>query len=120
MREQFAAALLILLTACLWPAMASAAPIDRGDAAEPDKAVSHEHWEHIVRRRSIMSRFDTRREDETSHIVNVQEYYRDILEQDWPNYQDNERELFNLLHKLELVSMQRELSDDEWNEKTIG
>lgn len=114
MRGHFAAALLILSTVCLFgAAMASAAPIDREGAAEPDKAVSHEHWEHIVRRRSIMSRFDTRLEDETSHIVNVQEYYRGILEQDWPNYRDNERELFNLLHKLELVSMQRELSDDQ-------
>lgn len=114
MREQLAVALLILLTACLFgPAMASAAPIDRGDGEEPDKAVSHEHWEHIVRRRSIMSRFDARREDETSHIVNVQAYYRNILEQNWPNYRDNELDLFNLLHKLELVSMQRELSDDQ-------
>lgn len=113
MREHLASALLILLTACLWTAMASAAPIDRGDAADPDKARSHEHWEHIVRRRSIMSRFDARSEDETSHIVNVQEYYRNVLEQDWPNYHDNELELFNLLHKLELVSMQRELTDDQ-------
>ena len=111
MRLHLATALFILLTANLWPAMASAAPLGGGDT-EPEKAVSHEHWEHIVRRRSIMSRFDTR-EDETSHIVNVQDYYRGILEQDWPGYQDNELELFNLLHKLEMVSMQRQLSDDQ-------
>lgn len=111
MRELLAAALLILLTANLWPAMASAAPI--GGEPEPDKAVSHDHWEHIVRRRSIMSRFDVRQEDEASHIVNVQEYYRNVLEQDWPNYRDNERELFNLLHKLEVVSMQRDMTDDQ-------
>lgn len=112
MRPRWAVVLLIVGTFNLWSAMATAAPLGR--EKEPEKAVSHEHWEHIVRRRSIMSRFDTRDvSDEASHIVNVQEYYREVLEQDWPGYRDNERDLFNLLHKLEEVSMQKYLSDDE-------
>ena len=62
-----------------------------------------------------MARFDAREDDtdDASHIVNVQAYYKDILEQDWPDYRDNEKDLFNLLHKLEAVSMQRQLSDDQ-------
>lgn len=115
MRRLYWIVVLVVVTmANLWPAMAEAAPsFKRSADDEPAKAVSHEHWEHIVRRRSAMSRFDARDEDETSHIVNVQSYYKEILEQDWPNYRDNEKDLFNLLHKLEDVSMQRQLSDEQ-------
>lgn len=118
MRPYVAAVLVVCVAGNLWltNAMAEAAPLPGREkrASEPEKVVSHEHWEHIVRRRSIMSRFDSRKvEDEASHIVNVQAYYREVLEQDWPGYRDNEEELFNLLHKLEDVSMQRYLSDDQ-------
>lgn len=107
---------IVLVAVNLLPVLSLAYPVPSDGRArdEPEKAVSHEHWEHIVRRRSAMSRFDSRVEvDETSHIVNVQAYYRQVLEEDWPGYRDNERELFNLLHKLEAVSMQRHLSDDQ-------
>ena len=115
MRPYVVAVLLVCVAANLWPAraMADAAPLP-GAHSTPEKAASLDHWEHIVRRRSITARFNKRDvEDEASHIVNVQEYYRKVLEQDWPNYKDNEGELFNLLHKLEDVSMQRYLSDDQ-------
>ena len=122
-RASWTAALVILVAVNLLPVLSLAHPVPEahggggrgGREATADKAVSHEHWEHIVRRRSVMARFDSRGSvvDETSHIVNVQDYYREVLEQDWPGYRDNERELFNLLHKLEDVSMQRQLSDDQ-------
>lgn len=110
-----AAVLLVCVAVNLWPAraMADAAPLPEGDIT-PKIAVSLDHWEHIIRRRSITARFNKRDvEDDASHIVNVQEYYREVLEQNWPNYKDNERDLFNLLHRLEDVSMQRYLSDDQ-------
>jgi subtilisin family serine protease len=46
------------------------------------KADDHDHWERIVRRTA--SWYDPYYRDDTSHIVNVQEYYRQVLEeQDW-------------------------------------
>ena len=114
MRPCVAAVLLVCVATNLWPAraMADAAPLLGRDSTS-EKAASLEHWEHIVRRRSITARFDKRDVDEASHIANVQEYYREVLDQNWPNYRDNEKELFNLLHKLEDVSMQQYLSDDQ-------
>ena len=52
----------------------------RGVRAVPidGKAESHEHWEHIVRR-SAAENWDPHYVDDTAHIVNVQEYYRDIF-----------------------------------------
>lgn len=50
-------------------------------AADGDgKAETHEHWEHIVRRAADTA-WDDRGlyEDDTAHIVNVQEYYRTVF-----------------------------------------
>ena len=57
------------------------------------KADNHEHWERIVRRSA--SWYDPYYTDDTQHIVNVQEYYRQVLdEQDW---NDPEEELARLM-----------------------
>ena len=46
------------------------------------RAEDHEHWERIVRR-SVQWR-DPYYEDDTSHIVDIQEYYRYVLEdEEW-------------------------------------
>lgn len=74
-------------------------------------AESHEHWEHIVRRRSIAALFEAHdQEDETSHIVDIQEYYRKSLDQGW---EDNEGELMRLLKLLERVEERKLVSDEE-------
>ncbi len=68
------------------------------------KASSHDHWERIVKRQSRMSFFDRSNEkDDTSQIVNIQDYYRSAFEEGWDNYEDNERKLFNMLNNLESV-----------------
>ena len=62
------------------------------------RAGSHEHWERIVRR--SVDWHDPNYEDDTQHIVNVQEYYRYVLdEQEWED-EDRERtqELARLMH----------------------
>lgn len=79
----------------------AAVPLDDW-AGEIKKASSHEHWEHIVKRSAYHSQYQDI-VDDTAHIVNVQDYYRSVFSEGWDNYRDNERELFNLLNKLETV-----------------
>lgn len=67
-----------------------------------EKASSHDHWEHIVKRSAFYSRHDDTIDD-TAHIVNIQEYYRTVFSEGWGNYEDNERKLFKLLNQLEEV-----------------
>ena len=45
------------------------------------RANDHEHWERIVRRSAVW--YDPYYEDDTQHIVDVQDYYRYVLEQGW-------------------------------------
>lgn len=71
-------------------------------AGNVEKASSHDHWERIVKRSAFHSQYDDSIDD-TAHIVNVQEYYRSVFSEGWENYRDNEKELFNLLNKLETV-----------------
>ena len=71
-------------------------------AGKVEKASSHNHWEHIVKRSVYRSQYEDST-DETAHIVNVQEYYRTVFSEGWDSYVDNERELFNLLNKLESI-----------------
>ena len=60
------------------------------------KAENHDHWERIVRR-SARYWNDPYYSDDTQHIVNVQEYYRQVLEeQDWSDV-DREEELARLM-----------------------
>ena len=88
-------------------ASADALPLDHPEG----KAESHEHWEHIVKRRSAYSLFEPYEVDEASHIVNVQDYYKETFEQGWDGYRDNEKDLFNLLKTLETaVSQDKPLS----------
>ena len=47
------------------------------------RAASHEEWEHIVRRSAESARQAHHLLDDTAHIVNVQEYYRSILDAGW-------------------------------------
>ena len=58
------------------------------------KAENHEHWERIVRR-SARDWHDPFYRDDTAHIVNVQDYYRRVLESGW----DEEEELAYLMRQ---------------------
>ena len=58
------------------------------------KAVNHDHWERIVRR-TARDWNDPYYSDDTLHIVNVQDYYRQVLE-DWTDSQ-REQELARLM-----------------------
>ena len=61
------------------------------------KADNHEHWERIVRRSTNW--YDPYYSDDTLHIVNVQEYYRYVLEeQEWTDDSQIEYELARLMH----------------------
>ena len=51
------------------------------------KAENHEHWERIVRR-SARGWYDPFYFDDTAHIVNVQDYYRHVLDNDWEEEQE--------------------------------
>ena len=61
------------------------------------RASDHEHWERIVRRSAAW--YDPHYEDDTRHIVDVQDYYRYVLEQeDWEDEeQDRQEELAALM-----------------------
>lgn len=80
----------------------NAAVTSRAGYAMPveKRAASHEHWEHIAKRSAEDARFDENYKDDTAHIVNVQDYYRQVFEEGWEDYRDHEQELFGLLHKL--------------------
>ena len=66
------------------------------------KADDHDHWERIVRR--SVNWYDPNYEDDASHIVNVQEYYRQVLEdQDW---RSPEEELAGLMHTSHFANAQ--------------
>ena len=67
------------------------------------KAVNHDHWERIVRR-AARGWNDPYYSDNTLHIVNVQDYYRQVLE-DWTDSQ-REQELARLMQP--------------WNSEHIG
>lgn len=60
------------------------------------KAESHEHWERIVRR-SAQDWNSPFYVDDTQHIVNVQEYYRQALENGWSD--EREAELARLMQE---------------------
>ena len=61
------------------------------------KADDHDHWERIVRR--SVDWYDPYYRDDTLHIVNVQEYYRNVLEeQEWTDDRQMEHELASLMH----------------------
>lgn len=76
-----------------------------------EKATDHNHWEHIVKKRASVERHsEDHSEDDTSHIVNIQEYYRAVFDEGWEDYEDNEQELFNLLGTLEKIVKQDTLS----------
>ena len=61
------------------------------------KADDHDHWERIVRR--SVDWYDPYYSDDTQNIVNVQDYYRYVLEeQEWTDDTDPETELARLMH----------------------
>ena len=93
---------LVMLAVLLCLARAEALPIDSSSLSEAP-AESHDHWEHIVRRRSIRSLFEAHQDDETSHIVDIQEHYRKSFEQGWDTH---DQELMRLLNILEKVTAQ--------------
>lgn len=71
-----------------------------------EKASSHRHWAHIVKRSTYYARYNSDSvPDDTLHIVNVQDYYRQVFDQGWDDddYRHSEKELYKLLGKLEEV-----------------
>lgn len=96
-----------LLLAVIAITVTAALPLDSSEGM----ADSHEHWEHIVRRRSVSALFESHDVlDETSHIVDLQEYYRESLDQGWD---EHDKELMRLLQILERVTSQGRVSDED-------
>ena len=94
----------VLLLVCLHQHYSTAAlPLDDWSSTV-EKASSHKHWAHIVKRSSYFARYNSdNTPDDTSHIVNVQDYYRQVFDQGWAedDYRKKEKELYRLLSKLE-------------------
>ena len=62
------------------------------------KAENHDHWERIVRR-SARDWYDPYYSDDALHIVNVQAYYRQVLEEEeWSYDTQPEQELARLMN----------------------
>ena len=80
-----------------------------------EKATSHNHWEHIVKRQTYYARYNNdNSKDDTDHIVNVKDYYRSVFSQGWSNYiSHNDKEFFDLLNTLDKVIQQNKHSDDK-------
>ena len=75
------------------------------------RAASHEHWEHIAKRSAEAARLDHSYEDDTAHIVNIQDYYRRVFDEGWE--EDGAHELAGL-HKLQnAVDQGRKLTTSE-------
>ena len=75
------------------------------------RAASHEHWEHIAKRSAEAARLDHSYEDDTAHIVNIQDYYRRVFDEGWE--EDRAHELAGL-HKLQnAVDQGRKLTTSE-------
>ena len=83
-------------------ARAEAAPLE-----QDGKAASHDHWEQLVKKYTENTRFE-RDLDDTAHIVDYQEYYRDVFEQDWEEYKEKEKELIDMLTRLQSATIQGE------------
>ncbi len=77
-----AVAFCILCTAGI--ADANAMPVT--EDSDP-KVATHAHWEHLVRR-AANTWNDPDYEDDTAHIVNVQEYYKNVFSEPWSGYTD--------------------------------
>lgn len=104
----------LAVSVCL--ASAEVVPLDHPDGV----AESHDHWDHIVRRRSAYSFFESRKQDETSHIVDVQEYYRKSFDQGWDTagygdskYGTNEQEMLRLIKMLKTVMAQGKFTNKD-------
>ena len=79
------------------------------------KADDHDHWERIVRR--SVSWYDPYYTDDTQHIVDVQEYYRQILEEE--DWSDPEEELARFMHPLNYANTQTEEASVKEMQKPI-
>lgn len=80
-----------------------------------EKASSHRHWAHIVKRSSYFARYNSdSAPDDTLHIINVQDYYRQVFDQGWDDDEKTEKELYKLLGKLEEVVEQKYHPNSGW------
>lgn len=86
-----------------------------------EKAYNHRHWERIVKRRAFHERrFSSRQDrDDTSHIVNIQDYYRSVFAQGWDETKTNEKELYDLLSALTAVVEQENVYSNGGNAASI-
>lgn len=86
-----------------------------------EKASSHRHWERIVKRRASHERtfYSRQDKDDTSHIVNVQDYYRSVFAQGWDTIKSNEKELYDLLNTLETIVQQENVYSNGRNAASI-
>ena len=60
-----------------------------GGTSASKKVETHEHWEHLVKRAAETPRNGRYPDDETAHIIDIQQYYRDIFEGRWKEDPDH-------------------------------
>lgn len=98
--ERYDVWLAILCFSVLAFAATGSLSIDPLEREEREVADSHEHWEHMVRR-SVANWGEHRKHYpvvEEPEIVNVQEYYRQVLDNDWPEAKEEEY-YYHVLHR---------------------
>ena len=83
------------------------------------RASDHEHWERILRRSAAW--YNPYYEDETRHIVDVQDYYRYVLEQeDWYVEPQPEQDLARVLQEWRYPASIQLENDNPHIEKPIA
>ena len=69
--------------------------------------VGHESWKREVMKTAHLAKYDLNGElDDTRRIQDIQDYYRDILNEGWEEYDSNERKLQDFLRTIDKVANQ--------------
>ena len=100
--------LLLCLLQCLFTVTEGSSPPMGDWINSVKKAYNHRHWERIVKRRASHERLfsSPQDKDDTSHIVNVQDYYRSVFAQDWGDLEKKKKQLYDLLNALTTIVQQ--------------
>ena len=103
-----AGCLLMCLLQCFFTAADGSPPPSKDWIESVEKADNHRHWERIVKRRASLEPwfFSPQDEDDTSHIVNVQDYYRSVFAQGWADLEKKKKQLYDFLNAITTIVQQ--------------
>ena len=86
-REVWVSVAVCVLCLQQWCVDSLSSPVE-DRAGKVRKASSHSHWEHLVRKTTRLALHNSAnlQDDDTAHILDVQDYYRTQLSQGWDNH----------------------------------